>query len=94
MRIYISRYYVNIGYPPEKVAELFAKQSDYNYEYSLKQVKGLASVVCGHIRYETLRDKCSDFVARFEKKRGYYCNRTLGECKLLLQHRVLISLCL
>ena len=70
MRVFAARYYLNQGLSREDVAKLFSKQSDYDYNFSLKMVGGIARHNYGHVRYSTLREHCGDFVTRFEKETG------------------------
>lgn len=70
MRVFIARFYLNQGLSREEVAKLFSKQSDYDYNFSLKMVGGIARHNYGHVRYNTIREYCGDLVSRFEKETG------------------------
>ena len=70
-RVYSVREFLNAGWAPEDIAKLFANQSDYNYDFSLKAVKDIARSDFGNIRYATIWQDCPTLAAKFELETGY-----------------------
>jgi hypothetical protein len=62
MRMAIAREYFESGMKPENIALLFKTQTDFDYEYSLKQVNSLISKPGKRFRCDRLRVDGSRFV--------------------------------
>lgn len=70
MRIAIVREYYNNGTKePEKLAELFKSQLDYDPEYSYKAVLSIIKDDYGCWKWETIVNRCPDLVKKYNERK-------------------------